>query len=227
MKPYKLTCGRARRVPLLALRGRVLARRAGHLPVHPDQGLHRARLGQPSRDEVARQRASRCARSKGLHCARFVYHRSRDEPPSHHRLRRHGGRPRAAEVVRGAAQLTLESPRHPRAAGGRPHAIDEALAEVRHNAERIAVHHTRRRGRHGREARAPRSTRSRSASVLLAARLVRDGEADALVSAGNTGAGVLACAQHLQPDPRRAAGGAGRRLPDGRSAAARRTTRSR
>ncbi len=33
------------------------------------------------------------------------------------------------------------------------------------------------------------------ASVLVAARLVRDGEADALVSAGNTGAVVLACAR--------------------------------
>jgi glycerol-3-phosphate acyltransferase PlsX len=34
-----------------------------------------------------------------------------------------------------------------------------------------------------------------NASVALAARLVRDGEADAMVSAGNTGAGVLACAR--------------------------------
>jgi glycerol-3-phosphate acyltransferase PlsX len=45
------------------------------------------------------------------------------------------------------------------------------------------------------------------ASVIVAARLVRDGEADAMVSAGNTGAGVLACARTftLIPGVRRAA----------------------
>jgi glycerol-3-phosphate acyltransferase PlsX len=36
------------------------------------------------------------------------------------------------------------------------------------------------------------------ASIAVAARLVRDGAADALVSAGNTGAVVLACARHWQ-----------------------------
>lgn len=39
------------------------------------------------------------------------------------------------------------------------------------------------------------------ASVLVAARLVRDGEADALVSAGNTGGVVLACARTFQRLP--------------------------
>ena len=39
--------GGERRPALLALPGRVLARRAGHLPVHAHQGLHRAEDGEP------------------------------------------------------------------------------------------------------------------------------------------------------------------------------------
>lgn len=48
------------------------------------------------------------------------------------------------------------------------------------------------------------------ASILVAARLVREGRADALVSAGNTGANVLACARTFQrlPGVSRAAVGA-------------------
>lgn len=48
------------------------------------------------------------------------------------------------------------------------------------------------------------------ASVLVAARLVAEGEADALVSAGNTGGVTLACAQHFKrlPGVRRCALGA-------------------
>jgi glycerol-3-phosphate acyltransferase PlsX len=38
----------------------------------------------------------------------------------------------------------------------------------------------------------------RNASILVATRLVADGQADALVTAGNTGAAVLACAQHFK-----------------------------
>ncbi len=47
----------------------------------------------------------------------------------------------------------------------------------------------------------------RDASMLVAARLVAAGDADALVTAGNTGAAVLACAQHftLIPGVRKAA----------------------
>lgn len=39
------------------------------------------------------------------------------------------------------------------------------------------------------------------ASILVAARLVAEGQADALVSAGNTGASVLACARHFKRLP--------------------------
>ena len=46
-----------------------------------------------------------------------------------------------AEVVRGAAMLSLESPHiHTLLVGDRD-LIDEALAEVKHNGERISVQH--------------------------------------------------------------------------------------
>jgi glycerol-3-phosphate acyltransferase PlsX len=112
----------------------------------------------------------------------------------------------AAEVVRGAAQLTLESPNiHALLVGDRAQ-IDEALATVRHNAERVSVHHTPQWvAMHEKPALA--LDEKPDASVLLAAKLVKEGEADAMVSAGNTGAGVLACARtfSLIPGVRRAA----------------------
>jgi glycerol-3-phosphate acyltransferase PlsX len=117
-----------------------------------------------------------------------------------------GGDHGVPEVVRGAAQLTLDTPHiHAVLVGDRP-LIDEALATVRHNAERVAVHHTPDWvAMHEKPAAALDA--KPDASVLLAARLVKDGEADAMVSAGNTGAGVLACARtfSLIPGVRRAA----------------------
>lgn len=111
----------------------------------------------------------------------------------------------AAEVVRGAAQLTLDSPNiHALLVGDRAQ-IDEALATIRHNAERVAVHHTSEWvAMHEKPAAALDD--KPQASVLLAAKLVKEGEADAMVSAGNTGAGVLACAKSftLIPGVRRA-----------------------
>ncbi|HSP80961.1 MAG TPA: phosphate acyltransferase PlsX, partial [Myxococcaceae bacterium] len=101
-----------------------------------------------------------------------------------------------AEVVRGAAQLSLDSPYiHALLVGDRA-VIDDALAETKHNGERISVQH------------APEyiamdekpgegMARKPDASVSVAARLVAEGEADAMVSAGNTGACVLACARHF------------------------------
>jgi glycerol-3-phosphate acyltransferase PlsX len=117
-----------------------------------------------------------------------------------------GGDHGPAEVVRGAAQLTLESENLHALLVGDRHAIDEALAGVRHNAEHIAVHHTAEWiGMN--EKPGPALDEKPQASVLLATKLVRDGEADAVVSAGNTGAGVLACARSLSlmPGVRRAA----------------------
>ncbi|PTL80399.1 phosphate acyltransferase PlsX [Vitiosangium sp. GDMCC 1.1324] len=111
-----------------------------------------------------------------------------------------------AEVVRGAAQLSLESPHiHTLLVGDRT-AIDDALAETRHNGERISVQHASEFIAMD-EKPGEALARKPDASVSVAARLVAEGEADALVSAGNTGACVLSCARHFQllPGVRRAA----------------------
>ena len=111
-----------------------------------------------------------------------------------------------AEVVRGAAQLSLESPHiHALLVGDRA-LIDDALAEIKHSGERISVQHASEYiGMDEKPGEA--LARKPDASVSVAARLVAEGEADALVSAGNTGACVLSCARHFQllPGVRRAA----------------------
>jgi glycerol-3-phosphate acyltransferase PlsX len=110
------------------------------------------------------------------------------------------------EVVRGAAQLSVEAPHIHALLVGDRELIDAALADTKHRAERISVQHApdfvsmdEKPG----EALA----RKKNASVAVAAQLVADGEAQALVSAGNTGAGVLACARHFKliPGVRRSA----------------------
>lgn len=110
------------------------------------------------------------------------------------------------EIIRGAAQLTIDTPHiHALLVGDRSQ-IDEALTQVRHHAERVAVHHAPQFVSMHEKPTQALDARPDS-SVLVAARLVRDGEADAMVSAGNTGAGVLACARtfSLIPGVRRAA----------------------
>jgi glycerol-3-phosphate acyltransferase PlsX len=117
-----------------------------------------------------------------------------------------GGDQGPEEVVRGAAQLTADAPHlHALLVGDRA-VIDPALASVRHSGERVAVHHA------GdfislRDRPAEALAAKPEASIAVAARLVAEGEAQALVSAGNTGAGVLACARHFKliPGVRRAA----------------------
>ena len=111
-----------------------------------------------------------------------------------------------AEIVRGAAQLSFESPGVHALLVGDAQQIDAALAETRHNAERISVQNAPEFvAMHEKPSEA--LGLKKDASVLVAARLVASGEADAVVSAGNTGAGVLACARTFQliPGIRRAA----------------------
>ncbi|HXX31543.1 MAG TPA: phosphate acyltransferase PlsX [Myxococcaceae bacterium] len=117
-----------------------------------------------------------------------------------------GGDHGPVEVVRGAALLSLESPHLHALLVGDADAIDRALAETRHNGERISVQHAPSWvAMHEKPAAALAD--KPDASVMVAARLVAEGEADALVSAGNTGAGVLAAARtfRLLPGVRRAA----------------------
>jgi phosphate acyltransferase len=110
------------------------------------------------------------------------------------------------EVIRGAAQLSLDAPQiHAILVGDRAQ-IDAVLAETRHSGERISVHHAPTFVAMD-EKPGEALARKPDASVCVAARLVAEGEAHALVSAGNTGAGVLACARHFKliPGVRRAA----------------------
>lgn len=110
------------------------------------------------------------------------------------------------EIVRGAALLTLETPHIHALLVGDSAQIDQALKQVRHNAERVSVHHAPDFVAMHEKPAVALDARPNS-SVLVAAQLVKAGEADAVVSAGNTGAGVLACARTftLIPGVRRAA----------------------
>jgi glycerol-3-phosphate acyltransferase PlsX len=103
-------------------------------------------------------------------------------------------------LVEGAAQLSLEeAPVRMLLVGDEAH-VRPALEKVRHDASRIAVRH------------APTFVtmedkpadaldRKDDCSILEAARIVRAGEADALVSAGNTGAVILGCSRTLERLP--------------------------
>lgn len=117
-----------------------------------------------------------------------------------------GGDHGPEEVVRGAAQLTLETENLQALLVGDREVIDAALAKTRHHAERMAVYHAPEFIRMD-EKPSEALVKKPNASVLVAAGLVAQGEADALVSAGNTGAGVLACARSFKliPNVRRAA----------------------
>ena len=110
------------------------------------------------------------------------------------------------EIVRGAAQLTLDSPHLHALLVGDGAQIDAALKTARHHGERVAVHHAPDYVSMHEKPGAALDSKPK-ASVMEAARLVKEGEADAVVSAGNTGAGVLACARtfSLIPGVRRAA----------------------
>lgn len=107
-----------------------------------------------------------------------------------------GGDHAPEEVVRAAAALSLEpSGRNVQLLlVGDAARINTLLHGLRHDAERIAVHHTPEAvAMHEPPHEALRH--KPAASILVAARLCAEGQAQALVSAGNTGASVLACRQ--------------------------------
>jgi phosphate acyltransferase len=111
-----------------------------------------------------------------------------------------GGDHAPEEVVRGVALLSLEAPHIQSLLVGDGEIIGALLAKERHDPERIAVHHAPdavKMWEKPQEALAQRP----QASILVAAQLVADGSADALVSAGNTGASVLACSRTWKKIP--------------------------
>lgn len=108
-------------------------------------------------------------------------------------------------VVRGVAAASLRSDIDCILVGDEGR-IQAVLQQVPHNPERLAVHHCR--DAIGMEEDARAAVRAkRDASVLAGAALVAEGRAEVVVSAGNPGASVLACARHfrLYPALRRAA----------------------
>ncbi len=118
-----------------------------------------------------------------------------------------GGDLGLSQTVAGAAALSLESkPVQVFLVGDEPR-LAAALAETRHDPQWIQLVHAP--GAPVRMDEKPRAalTERPDCSISVAAQLVRDGEADALVSAGHTGATILASAMHFQrlPGVRRAA----------------------
>jgi glycerol-3-phosphate acyltransferase PlsX len=117
-----------------------------------------------------------------------------------------GGDHAPDEVVRGVAELSLEAKHIQILLVGDGERVTRLLSTLRHDPERIAVHHAPQAIRMDESPRTAIEARPDS-SICVAARLVADGEAEALVSAGNTGAGVLACSRAWRriPGVRRAA----------------------
>jgi glycerol-3-phosphate acyltransferase PlsX len=117
-----------------------------------------------------------------------------------------GGDHAPEEVVRGVAQVSLESPHIQMLLVGDAAILSSLLTGIRHDPERIAVHHAASVVRMD-EKPAEALAEKPEASIGVAARLVASGAADALMSAGNTGASVLACARSWNkvPGVRRAA----------------------
>ncbi len=110
-----------------------------------------------------------------------------------------GGDAGPAEAVAAGAALSLE-----REIGitlvGDQQVIDDHLRAMSYAAAFLSVHHASQAIGMGESPRAALELKP-DASLLVGARLVRDGQADALVSAGNTGAAILACAKIFKKLP--------------------------
>ena len=105
-----------------------------------------------------------------------------------------GGDHAPEDVVKGVAQVSLATDIECLLVGDERR-IQENLEGVSYNPEHIAILHCRDAigmGENPHEA-----MRRRDASLLVGTRAVAEGRADALVSAGNTGACILACAKHF------------------------------
>src|SRR5438270_5535305 len=105
-----------------------------------------------------------------------------------------GGDHAPDEVVRGAAEASLSLTNAEIILVGDASVLGRLLPRMRHDGARVRVHHAPtfiEMDEKPAEALAAKP----EASIVLAAQLVARGEGDALVSAGNTGASVIACAR--------------------------------
>jgi len=117
-----------------------------------------------------------------------------------------GGDHAPDEIVKGAGAASIDLPNVELILVGDARRIGRILPGVRHDGGRVRVHHAASVIHMDEKPRQAVAAKP-DASILEAAELVARGEADALVSAGNTGASVLACARkfELVPGIRRAA----------------------
>jgi glycerol-3-phosphate acyltransferase PlsX len=106
-----------------------------------------------------------------------------------------GGDRAPDEVVKGVAQVSLTTGIESLLVGDERR-IQAVLEGVSYNPEHIAILHA---GDAIGMAEEPReAVKRKDASLVAAVRAVAEGRADAVVSAGNTGACVLACAKHFR-----------------------------
>src|SRR5438309_9767161 len=117
-----------------------------------------------------------------------------------------GGDHAPDEIVQGAAEASLALPGAEIILVGDAAVIGRLLPRMRHDGARVRVHHAPAYVEMDEKPAEALAAKPES-SIVLAAQLVARGEGDALVSAGNTGASVLACAREwpLQGGVRRAA----------------------
>ncbi len=117
-----------------------------------------------------------------------------------------GGDAAPDEIVQGAAEASLQLAGAEIILVGDASAIGRILPRMRHDGARVRVHHAPQHIEMD-EKPAEALAAKPEASIAVAVDLVARGEGDAVVSAGNTGASVLACARRWQllPGVRRAA----------------------
>ncbi len=109
-----------------------------------------------------------------------------------------GGDRAPEEIVKGAALASLQRDDVEIIVCGDTAAIGKVLSDTRHDAERLQIHHASQAIRM--DDRAPEALAARpDASITVAVRLVAQGEADAVVTAGNTGAAVLLAERLWKP----------------------------
>jgi glycerol-3-phosphate acyltransferase PlsX len=107
-----------------------------------------------------------------------------------------GGDHAPEEIVKGVAEVSLSTGIESLVVGDERR-IQAVLEGVSYNPEHIAILHCADAIGMAEEPREAVRTRQ-NASLLVAVRAVAEGRADAVVSAGNTGACVLACARHFR-----------------------------
>lgn len=103
------------------------------------------------------------------------------------------------DIVKGSAWISLDTDINVILVGDEKR-ITSCLKELKHNPEQLSVYHASESIEMDEK---PKEAieKKKGASILVAAELVADGKADALVSAGNTGACILACARTFEKIP--------------------------